>query len=214
MKSEPFVKSLLDKYFPRTYLESVPIFRPDKAILAFSMANEIDFVLHTQKGRTHTLTIIECKDCKIVGDKEENLDAKKEWLAVYKPKFKGEKTELKGIKQQIRAQFIALLHNLDPLDEKDVLVRHGLVASSFLPRDTELILEGDKGQPSYFLMGLATFELWLKTLLLNETTPFLINQSEILRRLRCAKGVPTLGHPEQRNAISYSARCRRFIDTE
>ena len=207
MKSEPFVKSLLDKYFPRTYLESVPIFRPDKAILPYGMANEIDFILHSQEGNLHNILIIECKDCKITGKDKKPIEPSGDWNALYSD-------GPKEIKKQIRAQFISLVHNLDPLDEKELIKRHGVVVSSFLPKDSKMADKEEFGRPDYHLMGLRTFEVFLEKWHKKQSRPYLVNQSEILRRLRCSKAVYNLGHPETRNAISYSARCRRFIDSE
>jgi len=207
MKSEPFVKGLLDKYFPRTYLESVPIFRPDKAILPYQMANEIDFILHSQEGNKHIIVIIECKDCRIEASDNKPLDQSNEWNAIYP-------NGPKGIKAQIRAQFISLVHNLDPLDEKELLVRHGVVVSSQLKENFKSVDKGILGRPDYCLMGYETFRSFIENWEKKASSPYLVNQSEILRRLRCSKAVYNLGHPETRNAISYSARCRRFIDSE
>lgn len=207
LKSEIFVKKLLDKYFPRSYLESVPIFRPDKAILPYSMANEIDFILHSQEGNLHNILIIECKDCEISGKDKKPIEPSGEWNALYSD-------GPKEIKNQIRAQFISLVHNLDPLDERELIKRHGVVVSSSLPRDSKMADKEILGRPSYHLMGFDTFEAFLEKWHKKQNKPYLVNQSEILRRLRCSKAVYNLGHPETRNAISYSARCRRFIDSE
>ena len=207
MKSEPFVKSLLDKYFPRTYLESVPIFRPDKAILPYEMANEIDFILHLQEGNLHNILIIECKDCKITGKDKKPIGPSGDWNAIYPD-------GPKEIKNQIRKQFISLIHNLDPLDEKELIVRRGIVVSSKLEENFKSVDKGIHGRPDYHLMGYETFRGFIENWKKKSSSPYLVNQSEILRRLRCSKAVYNLGHPETRNAISYSARCRSFIDSE
>ena len=202
---EAKVESLLDKHFPHSYLKNIPVFRPDKAILPEGMANEIDFLLHHQEGDTHTLTIIECKECKIKGKKKEKLTHDKEWFAMYeKPK---------AIKGQIKAQFAALINNIDPIEEKERLKRHGFVISNKISE--KLHLHHDLiGAPVFDLMAYEMFEIRVKAWAKAGPLPFRVEQSEILRRIRCAHAVPNLGHPEIRNAINYATRCRKFIDSE
>lgn len=100
---------LLERVLPHCYLQGVPIFRADAAMLQDAMANELDFIVHLKHGRRHTLLIIECKAVLLTGrgDGRGNYDPltpSGHWLAHYDPE--------KQIKEQLRAQRQALLTNL------------------------------------------------------------------------------------------------------
>jgi hypothetical protein len=201
-KLEQKVEKLLDRYIPHSYLQNISVFRPDKGILPEGMANEIDFLVHLFMGDTHTLCIIECKDCDIHGQNGKGLPKdKEEWFAHYDRR--------KPIKQQVINQWKALNHNIEPLSEQSRLKLESIIVTTKLPAGTMLLDERNTG-PSFALLHIDKF----RELILNWPKPLRVSQSELLRRLRCGQTLPALGHPEIRNAITYSRRCRKSIDTE
>ncbi len=208
------IGELLEARLPHCYLPGVPVFPSDEAMLVDIQANELDFIIHFRRGDIHTLLIIECKACRVTGDRDSKgrggfsrPTKDSPWLAHYPD---GEKE----IKKQLRAQRRALLTNLEPIDGP---VRfHAVVVCSQaegLDREPGFVVSQDPSILEMTLVREEHFEQFLGTLL-DGATLFRVQQSEILRRIRLGQPVPALGHPEIYNAIEYCRRCRTFIDSE
>jgi hypothetical protein len=211
---EQQVELLLEQLVPNCFLPGVPVFRADAAMAPDSMANELDFILHLQKGRRHQLLIIECKSCRVTGrgDGRGNFaqpTPSSHWIAHY-PRDKKEKS----IKDQLRAQRQALLTNLEPL-EGEVRIHAIVVGSQIDGIETKPGHITTQELPSFelSLVRAEHFEQFLGAMLAGATV-LRVQQSEILRRIRQGQPVPALGHPEIYNAIEYTRRCRAFIDSE
>jgi hypothetical protein len=211
---EEQIARVLQEKLPCCYLARVPVFRADAAILPHEMANELDFILHLQNGRKHTLLIVECKSCRITGPEDNRagfhpVAPKRPWIAHYP----GSDAPQKDIKEQLARQRQALLTNLEPLDG-ELHVAAIVVASQAegLKPDAQLRYE----EPTLLEVTLVTPGLFAKCLdqFLAKSPALRVQQSEILRRIRCGQPVPALGHPEIYHAIEYTRRCRSFIDSE
>ncbi len=215
---EQRIEKLLEARFPHCYLPGVPVFPSDEAMKLDIMANELDFILHLKKGDTHTLLVIECKACRVTGDHDgkgrgafSRPATSSPWLAHYQD---GGKPFEKDIKKQLRAQRRALLTNLEPI-EGVVRVYAVVVCSQAegLDREPGFVVAEDPSILEMTLIREDRFGQFLEKLL-ESATPFRVQQSEILRRIRLGQPVPALGHPEIYNAIEYCRRCRTFIDSE
>jgi hypothetical protein len=207
------VEKLLEAQLPHCYLSAVPVFPADQVMSVDMMANELDFVVHLKQGDTHVLLIVECKACRVSGDEDgrsgfSKPTATSPWMAHY-PEGPSD------VKKQLRAQRKALVTNFEPIE--GVLHVYGVVVAD---RPDGLDLEPGfvttQDLPFFedlTLVRADRFERYLY-LLLKGATPFRVQQSEILRRIRLGQPVAALGHPEINNAIEYCRRCRSFIDSE
>lgn len=222
---EQKVQHLLDEHIPQAYLAGVQVFRPDKGILPDGMANEIDFLVHSMEGDTNVITIIECKNCTVTGAGGSKPKERGEWYALYPRRPKAginQKEDLwqthkqKPIKKQIERQWQALRHNIEPLEELQRIRLEGLVLSGASNFENEIVDDQRTVplDPVFRLIDMNAFKRFLLKWNERQNRPLRVIQSEILRRLRCSKPLRTLGHPELKNAISYSLRSRKFIDAE
>jgi negative regulator of replication initiation len=207
---ENSLRKRLYRDYPFAVLHRVPVFRPDMPEL-WSKAFEIDFLMHFHSGMEDLLIVIECKDQKLVGSKNgAPPEAYGEWLARY-PNANGQ-TEFKNVKsKQLDNHLRAVASYLTAYNPRNRFRFEGWViaSSAFEPW-----LVDDRRPKMVFrlLQEDAAFEE-LKRLAATYQC-LRIEQSPTLTTLQHGLPLPSLGHPEIRNAIDYVARCRTNLDLQ
>jgi hypothetical protein len=200
---EQTVRALLDRHFACCALSNIPIFRPD-APEHREKGYEIDHLLHV-RSLGDRIILIECKENRIFGDRQEQLPtAAGKWQVRYRDE------EPKDVKRtQLLNHASALRSYLH--DYRLPLVFEAWCVSSY--DETPSLRDSWNGSIHFRLFGQTDFARELARLHA-EGSVLRVEQSALLGEIR--KGVPVrdMGHPELNNAIAYVSRCRKSIDVE
>jgi hypothetical protein len=201
---ESLVHRRLDELFPYSVLANLILFRPDHAD-SENYAYEIDNLMHYRKNEVDYLLVVESKVPPIT-------ISNKKWIY--------ERTTEEGLKEkdargQVKNHAKALFLYLQPIAQNMELriqccvVNQG-VAEHMHAESYEAL--------QFHLVGYKNFDLFLQSIRKDvggiPPTFLRVAQSPFLSLLRKGVPVPTLGHPEIRNALDYIQRCRRRIDSE